>query len=46
MGTDPVGKRGPGELVDLKGSLLQGSRVMHPGEQEIGQSGQETCVDE
>lgn len=37
MVTDPVGKRGPGELVDLKGSLLQGSIMIYPGEQELGQ---------
>lgn len=46
MGTGPAGRSGPVELVDIQGSLLPGSKMIHPDEQEIGQRGQETFMDE
>lgn len=36
----PAGKKDPRQLVNI-----QGSKMMHPDEQAIEQSGQETCVD-
>lgn len=36
MGTGPAGNRGPRELVDIKGSLPSGFKMMQPDEQAIG----------